>query len=175
MALDLRGKLLKRNPFRGEVSLVQSVNDLYPVGGRNVWVQGNAAAGGALITGGGVYFPPQQGGLVKWAFCTPDAGASGWRFGLAPMSVLAGGSASLSAAAQRPLWNVPLAGQVESWNFFGIGDLCGTISQGVPAPFPTGGFLVRPPLVFIVALTVDNLVAEWSMYIEEAVSGNEDV
>lgn len=170
---ERRDRLLKRLPVRQDVGLVLDVSGLYhPPRQRRGMVYFDCPAGGALVASGGLYTPPLGGARIRAVACNGDNGAPGtWRFGLVNAADLSGGSAAVALGQARPSYqDAPLRGIIETWQFFGLGDLSGALAAGTIA-YPD--VIVNPPFFFAAALTGDNAIAEGFMVVEEFIDGDE--
>ena len=167
---SLRDRILKRLPLRDDLGLVLETSGLYRFKRRAALITFDVPAG-ALVAGGGVYYPPNGGGRVKFCGIGPE-GASGWKFGLITAADLATSGTIGGTRIGNVNTDAPINGNAESFQFFGVGDHFGNLAQGTIA-YPE--LDVFPPNLFFVSLTTDNLVAEGGFYIEEYLSGDEEL
>lgn len=169
---SIRQRFLKRQPLREDLALTLDVERYYtPIKRRAAVIYADVPAGGALITGGLIYFPPPQGARVRWCSMSAE-GASQWRFGILLTADLSTSAFSNNAGIRNIHADAPILGRAECWQFFGIGDMVANLEQG-HVEYPD--LLVFPPNIFVLATTVDNLVAEGAAYIEEFLNGDEDL
>lgn len=168
----LRERVYKRNPLARDAALQLDASQPYaPPKRRSAMIRLDVPAQGALTSNGGVYFPPSGGAIVKSCLLTPDTGSSGYKWGLgADLSTSGALGAGFSIRPEFP--DTELRGQFDAWGFFGIGDLCGNVSQGVIS-YPE--MLVMPGEWFTLALTADNLIAEGYLHVIEFLEGDEDL
>jgi len=169
----LRERVLKRAPLRDDLALTLATDGLYRPVKRRAAICTVDVPAGALLAGGGVYYPPATGACVKWCAIGPEPpGASIWRFGLINVADL-GASGAAGTATIRNVWpDAPIRGQFESFQFFGVGDFVNNLQQGTIA-YPN--VCVFPPNLFFFALGQDNVVGEGGMYVEEFIDGDEDL
>lgn len=176
MIRSILERLWKRLPdqLRERARLGYPGQHLYPVRRSEGWIYFEVGTGGALVSSGGVYYPPDQGAEVTLVGFDD---ASPGRFGVIDLRNPPPGYANggpIAAAFVRPAdVNVPLRGIAETYQF--APNLSDLIAAGPANSQPvTGSWFLWPPNAFIVANRVDDAKYEGGIYVREFVTGVED-